>query len=786
MTAKIRHVVISTAMFVALTVNPWEHAPFAWDWYAGDSHIHTYRHGASTIPGRLEEGMEGGLDWLVISDHLRAGAFRGIRQVLRGYEEYYPKLAPILGVEWDNPPGLQNDVVIFGVDPRSPIPTDSLQQIIQWTEAQGGVFIFAHPGPHIETYCSRWTGGTAFEGFSWSSWNPDCAPGEGWDRILISGRKLFIVGASDVHSGTDLGRKVKTYVWARSNRPEDIIHGIRAGAVYASEKGSIQMDFRVDGRAMGSTLPVKDGRIYVKMSASSDVPIVEALLVANGEVIWSAMPDSTRFEARFHLSVDREQRYLRMIVENAEGYRAMGNPVFLHSAEEGEILEKRPYELEEFTKDEFYLQIDGALEVALSMEPTTQKAILSLLLRDMATRFHAVRALTDRRNSVLHLRVRELLKTEDREVRLGVAYALVSAAPDDLTEVLLELLSDQDERVRIYASRMLTQFVKPLDLTVLKPFLVDENGTSRLYLTRAISRRGGDPVVQTLIHLLRDEDRWVAYAATDGLVEVSNYTNRVVPMLIDSLKAGNDGAVDPLGWIKDVRAIPVLKKRFLQETYGPLKRATFLALNRLGAPHPARKEISVDLPEGSSIPEIDGVLADEEWDKAVRLEGFQLDRDAAPPSEPTLAYLTLDAEHLYLAFVCYESEPDSIRARVLERDDLAIREQDRVEMLFDPEYTRRSHLTFAITPLGAMADWKDGDIAWDGVWRAAAHKTEEGWVVECAIPFSTLGLSESAWKERIGFNMERVRVRTRAQRISWSPTYSGYDKPDRFGDLILK
>jgi hypothetical protein len=43
--------------------------------YAGDTHVHTAVHAITSIDERIEEGLEGGLDWVATTRHKRSGAY---------------------------------------------------------------------------------------------------------------------------------------------------------------------------------------------------------------------------------------------------------------------------------------------------------------------------------------------------------------------------------------------------------------------------------------------------------------------------------------------------------------------------------------------------------------------------------------------------------------------------------------------------------------------------------------------------------------------------------------
>jgi hypothetical protein len=120
--------------------------------------------------------------------------------------------------------------------------------------------------------------------------------------------------------------------------------------------------------------------------------------------------------------------------------------------------------------------------------------------------------------------------------------------------------------------------------------------------------------------------------------------------------------------------------------------------------------------------------------------------DGAPSSEKTEIYLAYDAKNLYAIFLCFDSEPNKIRARLSRRDDLI--DDDSVEVMLDTFHDHRRSYTFLSNPLGVQADglWTEGqgfDFSFDTVWESQAKITDRGFVVWMAIPFRSLRFASS-------------------------------------------
>ena len=134
------------------------------------------------------------------------------------------------------------------------------------------------------------------------------------------------------------------------------------------------------------------------------------------------------------------------------------------------------------------------------------------------------------------------------------------------------------------------------------------------------------------------------------------------------------------------------------------------------------------------------------WEgKLVQVEGFKqrVPSDGAPVSQRTVAYLGYDDKNLYVIFVCFDKEPEKIRARLGRREDIF--DDDSVEVQLDTFLDHRRAYSFLVNPLGVQADalWTEGqdngfDFSFDTVWDSAGQRTPQGYVAWMAIPFRSL------------------------------------------------
>jgi hypothetical protein len=146
-----------------------------------------------------------------------------------------------------------------------------------------------------------------------------------------------------------------------------------------------------------------------------------------------------------------------------------------------------------------------------------------------------------------------------------------------------------------------------------------------------------------------------------------------------------------------------------------------------------------------SPPVIDGKLEDAAWQKAPHVAGFKTwvpdyGKDMA---EKTDVYCAYDQENFYLAFRCFDSEPDKIKSSVTSRDN--IDPDDWVCVNLDSFNDQQSLYVFYCNPMGvqgdATAEGNQEDFNVDMVWFSEGEINPEGYTVEIQIPFKSIRFS---------------------------------------------
>ena len=136
--------------------------------------------------------------------------------------------------------------------------------------------------------------------------------------------------------------------------------------------------------------------------------------------------------------------------------------------------------------------------------------------------------------------------------------------------------------------------------------------------------------------------------------------------------------------------------------------------------------------------------APEAVDHMTRIEGLitRIPRNGEPVSERTVVYAGYDNAALYFVYVAFDSRPDLIRARLVNRD-LIPSYDDTVAVFLDTFHDRKRCYGFQVNARGVQNDavWTEGgtwDFSWDAVWHSEARITHQGYVALIAIPFKSL------------------------------------------------
>ncbi|UCF04688.1 MAG: carbohydrate binding family 9 domain-containing protein, partial [bacterium] len=156
---------------------------------------------------------------------------------------------------------------------------------------------------------------------------------------------------------------------------------------------------------------------------------------------------------------------------------------------------------------------------------------------------------------------------------------------------------------------------------------------------------------------------------------------------------------------------------------------------------------------------IDAVLDEEIWSRALTLElNYEVrPGENVPPPVRTEVLLAYCETHFYAAFRAYDPDPSKIRARISDRDHMY--DDDWVALIIDTFNDERRMFDYFSNPLGVQGDMIEcpdcsGD-SWDAIWESAGRITDWGYVVEMAIPFSSMRFPRTEGEQVWNFDAVR-------------------------------
>ena len=149
--------------------------------------------------------------------------------------------------------------------------------------------------------------------------------------------------------------------------------------------------------------------------------------------------------------------------------------------------------------------------------------------------------------------------------------------------------------------------------------------------------------------------------------------------------------------------------------------------------------------------EVDGRLDEPAWQQAWPIEHFLDYRVVRLEALETQARVLYDPSALYVAFECFDPNPNEIALTMADRDEHRL--CDSVEVLVAPRRESRDFVHWIVDSAGTVFDARaakaqDGRVVystkWNGSARVAALRGDDRWTVEMAIPATDLGIEPRA------------------------------------------
>ncbi|UJP66253.1 DUF5916 domain-containing protein [Mongoliitalea daihaiensis] len=175
--------------------------------------------------------------------------------------------------------------------------------------------------------------------------------------------------------------------------------------------------------------------------------------------------------------------------------------------------------------------------------------------------------------------------------------------------------------------------------------------------------------------------------------------------------------------------------------------------------------------------QIDGILDEEVWESSEWAEDFFqfFPSDTSRAAAQTKIRIVYDDKFLYVAAIMYNTGPREKYVSTSLRRDFRGEQNDGISFVFDTFNDNTNAFQFGVNPYGVQreslianggAQGSDLNLAWDNKWYSAAKIHEDYWVVEAAIPFSTLRFNDGA----INWNVNFYRIDSEyAERSTWTP-----------------
>ncbi len=179
---------------------------------------------------------------------------------------------------------------------------------------------------------------------------------------------------------------------------------------------------------------------------------------------------------------------------------------------------------------------------------------------------------------------------------------------------------------------------------------------------------------------------------------------------------------------------------------------------------------------------LDAVLDEPIWQEGEWATDFQqfYPSDSSKALAQSKVKIAYDDKFLYIAAVMYNLEPRSKYVSTSLRRDYRGEQNDGISFIFDTFNDNTNAFQFGVNPYGVQRESlianggmqpSDLSLAWDNKWFSQAKIYDDHWIVEIAIPFSTLRYSDGSSNWNVNF----YRVDSRYnERSVWAPVPRNY------------
>ncbi|HMP29183.1 MAG TPA: DUF5916 domain-containing protein, partial [Saprospiraceae bacterium] len=171
---------------------------------------------------------------------------------------------------------------------------------------------------------------------------------------------------------------------------------------------------------------------------------------------------------------------------------------------------------------------------------------------------------------------------------------------------------------------------------------------------------------------------------------------------------------------------------------------------------------------------LDGVLDEEIWQLEENMTTdywLYFPNDSTKASKTTILRLAFDDENIYASFKCEHEGKDYVVPSL--KRDFRASGNDNISILFDPFNDGINAFIFGVNPYGVQreglislggTDRNAFSTSWDQKWKSVTKIYDDCWVVEMAIPFSSIRFIPNSTKWRL--NSYRFDMKSN-ERSSW-------------------
>jgi len=169
---------------------------------------------------------------------------------------------------------------------------------------------------------------------------------------------------------------------------------------------------------------------------------------------------------------------------------------------------------------------------------------------------------------------------------------------------------------------------------------------------------------------------------------------------------------------------------------------------------------------------VDGVGNDPAWQETEVASDFfmVLPMDTSKARVRTEVRMTYDDQNLYLLATCFHAVPGPYYVESLRRD-FVFGKNDNFLLFLDPFDDQTNGFSFGANAAGAQWDGTmfgggSVDLMWDNKWVSVVKNDTDKWVLEMAIPFTTIRYKKGV--REWGINFSRLDLKT-TEKSSWAP-----------------